>query len=42
MGASRRNNLVSSFFTQRTTAFAAPITALLGKRAETAMYNSKG
>lgn len=35
-GASRKNNLDSSFFTHRTTAFAAPIMALLGSSGETA------
>ena len=39
-GASLRNNLPSSFFTHFATAFAALITALFGKRGETAMYSS--
>lgn len=39
-GASFRNNLPSSFFTQRATAFAAPIAALLGNRGDSVMYNS--
>lgn len=41
-GASFRNNLLSSLFTQRVTAFAAPIAALLGNRGDKAIYNSNG
>lgn len=41
-GASLKNKLLSSFFTHRATALAAPTAALLGNRGDSAMYISKG